>query len=153
MQVRLVFFQAAQQALGFGDFFFQCDHVIDGQGIDAASRVYTVPQQRQSASCKLDAGWEFFGSVSGNGELASRSSSSDTGRSVREAPRSLAVDRVFHFASGRSAIFQADTVNSAEPRRSGYRRGPFRRPRRLGLSVRAKCLHREAETETAPAHL
>src|SRR5229473_5258535 len=57
MQVRLVFFQAAQQALSFGDSFFQCDHAIDGQGIDAASRVSTMPQQWQSASCKLDAGW------------------------------------------------------------------------------------------------
>src|ERR1700674_5868371 len=52
MQVGLVLFQAAQQALGFGDSFFQCDH-----GMDAASRVSTMPQQRQSASCKLDAGW------------------------------------------------------------------------------------------------
>src|SRR6266446_8697563 len=118
MQVRLVFFQAAQQALGFGDFFFQCDHVIDGQGIDAASPVYTVPQRWQTASCKLDAGCGvFLEAFSGNGELASRSSSNNNRRSVRATPRSLAGDRVFHFASGRSAIFQPDTVNSAEPRR------------------------------------
>src|SRR6266436_5039907 len=99
MQIRLVFFQAAQQALGFGDSFFQCDHVIDGQGIDAASRVYTVPQRWQSASCKLDAGWESFGSFFGTRRTGDRSSSSDTGRSVTATPRSLAVDRVFHFAS------------------------------------------------------
>src|ERR1700693_2613951 len=51
MQVGLVLFQATQQPLSFGDSFFQSDH-----GIDAASRVYTVPQQWRSASCKLDAG-------------------------------------------------------------------------------------------------
>ena len=61
MQVRLILFQAAQQALGFGDSFFQCNH-----GVDAASRVSTVPQQWQSASYKLDAGvGEFWDCVSG----------------------------------------------------------------------------------------
>ena len=68
MQVGLVLFQAAQQALGFGDSFFQCDHVIDGQAIDAASRVYKVPERWQSASCKLDAGGSFLVALSGNGE-------------------------------------------------------------------------------------
>src|ERR1700730_3524356 len=129
MQVRLILFQAAQQTLGFGDSFFQCNH-----GIDAASRVSTVPQQWQSASYKLDAGGgrvlglRFL--VKGPGAAA---------RSVRATPRSLAVSRVFQFESGRSAIFQADTGNSAEPQRNGYRRGPFRRARRLGLSGPAKC--------------
>src|ERR1700674_373751 len=52
MQVGQVLFQAAQQPLSFGDSFFQSDH-----GVDAAIRVYTVPQQWQSASCKLDAWW------------------------------------------------------------------------------------------------
>src|SRR5258708_15945678 len=52
MQIGLVFFQAAQQPLGFSDSFFQCEH-----GMDAASLVSTVPQQWQGASCKLGAGW------------------------------------------------------------------------------------------------
>src|SRR3979411_1787692 len=103
MQVGLILFQAAQQALGSGDFFFQCDH-----GIDAASRVSTVPQQGQSASCKLDAGWvEVSGSVlretaNGRGRFSSSNTRiNNIRRSLREGPRSLAVDRVFHFASGR----------------------------------------------------
>src|ERR1700682_537686 len=129
MQVRLILFPAAPQALGFGDSFFKCDH-----GIDAASRVSTVPQQWQSASYKLDAG--------GGRVLGLRFRGTGPGaaaRSVRATPRSLAVSRVFQFESGRSAIFQADTVKPAEPQRNGYRTGPLRRPRRLGLSGRAKC--------------
>src|ERR1700732_3823046 len=105
MQVRLILFQAAQQTLGFGDSFFQCNH-----GIAAASRVSTVPQQRQSASYKLDAG--------GGGGLGLRFRGTGPGaakRSVRATPRSLAVARGLQFESGRSAIFQADTLNSAEP--------------------------------------
>jgi hypothetical protein len=54
LQIGLVLFQAAQQALRFRDSFFECDHEFDK---DAASRVSTVTQPEQGASYKLDAGW------------------------------------------------------------------------------------------------
>jgi hypothetical protein len=51
MQVGLVLFQAAQQPLGSGDSFFQCNHAWDNE-----TRVSTLPQRRLGASYKLDAG-------------------------------------------------------------------------------------------------
>jgi hypothetical protein len=57
LQIGLVFFQKAQQALRFRDSFFECDHEFDK---GAASRVSTVPQPKQGASYKLDAGWVGF---------------------------------------------------------------------------------------------
>jgi hypothetical protein len=45
LQVGLVLFQAAQQTLGFGDFFFECDrhHRHYARQPDVASRASTVP--------------------------------------------------------------------------------------------------------------
>jgi len=140
MQVGPVLFQAAQQPLSSGDSFFQCDHgepiVAElvgnlGRGKPRLYSATAVAGRKLQAGCRVRG--SFRETFSGNGELAK------AGRSVREARRSLVAARVFRFASGRSAIFQADTVSSAEPRRSGYRRGRFRRPRRLRLSVRVKC--------------
>ena len=139
LQVGLIFFQSAQQPLSSGDFFFQWDHCSISLGTgDAASRISTVPQQWPSASYKLDAGCVGVFLERVNRRVAP-SHASTALQPVREAPRSFAVARAFRFASGRSAIFQADTARSAVLRRSGCRPDRFRRPRRLGPSVRAKC--------------
>src|ERR1019366_3287924 len=112
MQVGPVLFQAAQQPLSSGDSFFQCDHALALVELRRGKpRLYSATAL---AGRKLQAGCRVRGSFretfSENGELAK------AGRSVREAPRSLVAARAFLLASGRSAIFQADTVSSEEPR-------------------------------------
>jgi hypothetical protein len=55
-QVRLVFFQAAQQPLGSGDFFFQCDHGYGESGTQSALSLHCHSAGRmQVASWMLGA--------------------------------------------------------------------------------------------------